>query len=1569
MCSRNGLGPSERPFPFWAAIGATVLLAACENPQPPVMCGAIPDQTVVVGDRATVSACFEDPNGDVLSFYAASSDVGIATVSVSGSTLTVTAVSPGTSVITVTATDVTQLSGDQQFRVLVPNRAPVAIGEIAAREVPSGESASVDVSAHFMEPDGQPLTYAMAISDESVLGIAATGAVVTLEALAKGSATVTATATDPGGLSAVQSFLVTVPNRTPGAVGTIAPQTIEVDAAATIDMTGYFTDPDGDDLAYLAASSDPSVTEVSISGGELTVTAVAKGEATVTVTATDTEELTATQEFVVTVPNRAPLAVGSIEERTIEVDETSSLELSGYFSDPDGDVLVYSVAISDAAVAGVEVSGGALAVTAVAKGTATVTVTATDIDGLTATHAFGVTVPNRPPVVAGSIESRTIEVGEAASLDLSNHFSDPDGDVLVYTAAASDAAVAGAAVEGEAMTVTAVAKGEATVTVTATDTEGLTVTQAFLVTVPNRPPLAVASIEERTLEVGQSAVLALPGYFEDPDGDALAYAVSSSDATLIGASVEGSDLTVTAVARGDAAVTVTATDTEGRTATQTFAVTVPNQPPLATGSIEGQTIEVDETAAMDLSSYFTEPDGDGLTYSAVISDGAVAGVEVSGGTLTVTAITKGVATVTVTGTDTDGLTATQEFVVTVPNRPPLAAGTIEARTIEVDETADLDLSSYFSDPDGDALAYTAAASDAAVAGAGVEGAAMTVTAVAKGEATVTVTATDTEGLTATQAFVVAVPNRPPHATGSIAERTLAVGQSTVLELPGYFEDPDGDDLTYSVSSSDATLIGASVESAVVTVEALAKGQAVVTVTATDREGLAATQEFAVAVANQPPQAVGSIEGQTVEVGQSSTMELPGYFEDPDDDALAYVAVTLEESVIAVSVSGGTVTVVGRQKGEAPVIVMATDTEGMTAVQEFTVTVPNRAPLAVGTVEPMEMSEGGTTRLDPSPLFADPDGDALALSAESSRPQIAKAWVASNGILVRGAKKGTATVTITAEDTEGLATTLRFNVRVKGSGGSDPNQPPVVVGNIPTQNLEEGDSRMVDVSSYFSDPDDDELEFRAGSSDPEVVEATVSGDEVDLQVTGTGTATVTVTAEDPEGLDASTAFAVAVVEATDENRAPVVVGNIPTQNLEEGDSRMVDVSSYFSDPDDDELEFRAGSSDPEVVEATVSGDEVDLQVTGTGTATVTVTAEDPEGLEASTAFAVAVVEATDDSDNKAPTVIRVVDNRTLLVDTAHLMQPWKHFEDPDDNYDDLTFTATSSNSDIISVEVLPSTLIWSSSMESLGQATVTVTARDPDGLTAELSFVLTVGNNAPTVKKGPDDILSSPAEIDTVKMYSTFKDGDIGERLSYSASSSNTDVVAASIAFSNVYGYYVRVRGVAVGDATVTVTATDLGGLKAETTVSVTVHSNRPPRLETEIPDETVGSDETVVVILSRYFSDPDGDDLTYTAAAGPWYDVSISADTLTLVPTETTGIAIVLATATDPGGRYVEDYFFIRNAGDQQQQSSSADGPTGNPVFAAAPDPVRSGTRTATGLQALNPPRASPRWPGSNQHR
>ena len=78
------------------ALGAAGWLVACVNPQPPGLCGAIPQQTIVVGETVAVTACFDDPNGDMLSYGAWSSNPAVAAISRSESTVTVAAVAPGT---------------------------------------------------------------------------------------------------------------------------------------------------------------------------------------------------------------------------------------------------------------------------------------------------------------------------------------------------------------------------------------------------------------------------------------------------------------------------------------------------------------------------------------------------------------------------------------------------------------------------------------------------------------------------------------------------------------------------------------------------------------------------------------------------------------------------------------------------------------------------------------------------------------------------------------------------------------------------------------------------------------------------------------------------------------------------------------------------------------------------------------------------------------------------------------------------------------------------------------------------------------------------------------------------------------------------------------------------------------------------------------------------------------------------------------------------------------------------------------------------------------------------------
>ena len=462
------------------------VIVACENPQPPVSCGAIPQQTLTVGETATVSACFDDPNGDVLVYAARSSDPGVAKATGSGSSVTVTAVSPGDATVTIRADDPDGLAAEQMFAVLVPNRPPVVVGEIADRELAVGESLTLDVPGYFSEPDGQALVYAAALGADVVEGTM-TGESLMIVALAKGTAPVTLTATDPGGLTATVGFSVTVPNRGPVARDTVAARTIEVGEAATVDMSPFFSDPDGDELAYTAVTSDGALATAEVSGSVIRVTAVAKGSATVTVTATDTEGAAATQSFGVTVPNRIPVAVGAIPAQTVEVGQEVSLEMGSFFTDPDGDPLAYEVATGSPAVAAAAVGDGAVTVTAVAKGSTTVTVAATDTEGSAATQSFAVTVPNRPPLAAGTIPAQTLEAGDEATLDMGSFFTDPDGDPLGYAVVVSDAVVVAASAAEGAVMLSAMAKGEATVTVTGTDLEGLTATQAFAVTVEVSP--------------------------------------------------------------------------------------------------------------------------------------------------------------------------------------------------------------------------------------------------------------------------------------------------------------------------------------------------------------------------------------------------------------------------------------------------------------------------------------------------------------------------------------------------------------------------------------------------------------------------------------------------------------------------------------------------------------------------------------------------------------------------------------------------------------------------------------------------------------------------------------------------------------------------------------------------------------------------------------------------------------------------------------------------------------------------------------------------------------------------
>jgi hypothetical protein len=174
--------------------------------------------------------------------------------------------------------------------------------------------------------------------------------------------------------------------------------------------------------------------------------------------------------------NHAPIALASISDLEFtekDVEVTIVEDVSILFNDEDGDVLSYSVASPSESLV-FTIDGTTLKGMAKPgyRGTAVITLSAEDDEQFSAAIQFSVTVPNAAPYVASEISDFVVEPGETKriTLNLSNKFKDPDGDILTYTGE-SDNDELTVVFTGLKLEVVATADftGEAIVTITADD--------------------------------------------------------------------------------------------------------------------------------------------------------------------------------------------------------------------------------------------------------------------------------------------------------------------------------------------------------------------------------------------------------------------------------------------------------------------------------------------------------------------------------------------------------------------------------------------------------------------------------------------------------------------------------------------------------------------------------------------------------------------------------------------------------------------------------------------------------------------------------------------------------------------------------------------------------------------------------------------------------------------------------------------------------------------------------------------------------------------------------------------
>ena len=544
------------------------------------------------------------------------------------------------------------------------------------------------------------------------------------------------TTTDATGEALTQEFTLLV-----GSIQISSTSFAENSAGAVVgDLS--ITDPDFTaNVTYTLSGDDSSLFEIVNNQLKLKDAKSAdfetKDSYSVTISAADDADHSASLTYTINVTNvnETPTAI-SLSASAI--DENSAGAVIGDLTTTDvdaDDTHTYTLSGTDAA--SFEVVGGQLKLISSAsanfetKSSYSVTVTSSDAGGLTNSQDFSVTVNdiNDAPTLANAIADQSQNEDAALSFVIpANTFNDEDGDTVTYSATLSDDSALPAWLSFDAATQTFSGTplnddvGSLEVTVSVSDGT-LTTNDTFTLTVvntndsPTALTLSASAVDENVSggEVGDLATT-------DVDvGDTHTYTLTGADADSFEV-VDGklkfkSTQLPNFEIKSTYALTVTSTDAAGSSLAQSFSITI-NDLNEAPTSISLSANAVDENAAAAEIGTLTAVDedaGDSVTLSLSGTDAD--SFEIVDGKLQLKSgisadyETQTSYSVTVTGTDSDGLTTSEDFTINVNNLNDNSPVISSDSAYSMVENSNSVGTVTASDADGETLTYTISGGD------------------------------------------------------------------------------------------------------------------------------------------------------------------------------------------------------------------------------------------------------------------------------------------------------------------------------------------------------------------------------------------------------------------------------------------------------------------------------------------------------------------------------------------------------------------------------------------------------------------------------------------------------------------------------------------------------------------------------------------------------------------------------------------------------------------------------------------------------------------------------------------
>ncbi|HEV8448247.1 MAG TPA: Ig-like domain-containing protein [Gemmatimonadaceae bacterium] len=917
--------------------------------------------TIVVGASVQLSVTVRDVNGAVVTNRVvtwASSNANVATVSTSG---VVTALTPGTAIITATSE---QKSGTTSVTV---TPVPVATVTLSPATANIRVTATTTLTPTVKDANGVVVTnriIAWTTSDSTLATVSSSGVVT---GIAPGTATITATSEGKSGSSSINV------SKIPVSTVTVSPPTKALLVSQTVALATTVKDSVGNtvtDRVVTWSSNNPAAATVSATG---LVTAVAAGAATITATS---ETKTGTSTITV---SPVPVASVAIQPPTASVTIGTTAQLTALTKDSIGGVLngrVVAWGSSDPTTVSVSSTG---LVSALKLGSATITATSEGKNGTSLVTV--VKVPVASVTVAPA--SKALLVTETVTLTPT--VKDSTGTVVTDRPVSWSSNATGVATVSPLGVVTAVAPGTATITATS---ETKTGTSTITVS-PIPVGIVVMQPSHDSLTINTSRQFA--AVTEDSLGRVLTGRVvawSSSDPTTASVSATG---LVTALKLGTATITATS---EGKNGTSPVLVA---KVPVGSVTVAPPTKALFVTQTATLAPTVKDSLGTVVTDRIVTwgtSNPAVATVSSSG---LVTAVAPGTATITATSETKSGTSTITVSLV------PVSTVTVSPASVGIRVTAATQLTAVTRDSVGGVLsgrAVTWGSSDPTIATVSSTG---LVAGVVPGTVTITATSEGKSGtstITVTKIPVGSVTVAPP-------AKSLFVTQSVALTAT--VRDSVGTIVTDRVVTWGSSNPAVATVSTAGLVTAVAPGTATITATSETKSGTSTITVSLVPVASvvvSPPSAG---------IRVSATTQLAAATLDSIGGVLTGRVVTWGSSdpTIATVSSSGLVT--GVAPGTATV---SATSEGKSGISTITVT---KIPVGSVTVAPPSKNLLVTQTVALTATVRDSTGAMVTDRVVTWGSNNTAVATVSTGGLVTAVGPGTATITATSETKSGTST--------------------------------------------------------------------------------------------------------------------------------------------------------------------------------------------------------------------------------------------------------------------------------------------------------------------------------------------------------------------------------------------------------------------------------------------------------------------------------------------------------------------------------------------------------------------